>query len=334
MPEHAYNRINHDVDYHSKLKSFINEVKLELFYLPPISNRSKKMCIAYMLWSHPSYLKMLYYSILSMRTYCEEDIPEIIVFAHEDIAELADSILFPLVGTSCVISMPEKTFFRHNVARHPKLREYEVVLYCDADGMVLSHPSSNLFNNVYAVASRKNTFLCLRVEARSLDNLQSMFESYNQREKRFSSFSEFLEYFKEFSGISQLEEMFSRSRYWIMGGFLAMRTDFYEDEESEEFHEWVDAISSINWSCDETIWLMWSEKHKIVKDSFHDNGIINWQLYCTESEYESYFLKKKWLEKETDIFFHPIVGNTEYPRQILSFFDMVKTDAKRKFNLP
>lgn len=332
MLEHAYDRINQDIDQYSKLKSFINDVKLELFYLPPHVNTSKKMCIAYMLWSHPSYLKMLYYSVLSMRTYSQEKVPEIVIFAHEHIAELADSILFPLIGKSCVISIPEDTFFRHNVAMHSALKDYEVVLYCDADGMVLSHPSSSLFSNIYSVASRKNTFLCQQVETRSLDNLQTMFHTYNDREKRFSSFTEFLEYFKEFSGISQLEETFSRARYWIMGGFLAMRTDFYEEHE-EEFQQWIDAISKIKWSCDETIWLMWAEKHGVVKDSFRINGIINWQLYCTEAEYETYFLKKKWETSEIDVFFHPIVGNTEYPKQILDFLEMLKIDAKKKFKI-
>ncbi len=321
--------VNETSDEITKFKSFINEVKIEKIDLPKTSG-DKRICVAYMLWSHRSYLKMMYHSILSIRTYVDDRV-DFLVFAYKDIHGTADVVLSPLIGENRVIKLEDKEFYRHSVAKNKALREYETVLFCDTDGMVLSYPGSNLIEKIYEISRQEDVFFCYKTPAPSFSNFLQMFSIVNDRTRKFRHFGELVKIFNESLSIDSIK-LLREAGYWIMGGFISFRTDFYENGR-EYFLELTEILDSKEWSCDETVWLLWAEKHSIKLDSCTENKVIDWKLGTTESEYNEYFLKKNWIEDQRSIFFHPIIGREEYCKKIVDFLSMIREDAKQKFDI-
>ena len=281
--------LNSMQNYYRKFSS-IMEVDLPYTKSKIKFKESEKLCVVYACWNYEGFLKFAYVSILCQIMNTDITDFDIRIFISEDLKYFAIPLLSPLIGREKIIIVQNGLCYKHGISTHPKLKDFEVLSFCDTDAFVFSRQKKayqELYD--YHIENNKNALCFIKINHNAIDG-KAMFE---KRVELSNS-----DYSKDFNddllpfGNPEKYWDFIENEQWPWSCHFSVHGDFLKKPKVKSY---ILNCLQKEIKCDETVWFS-----ALIVSGYNLLSIndANWIESVSGFDFE------KW--ENTDGFVHPI----------------------------
>jgi len=231
---------------------------------------NKELVLCYSVFGQMSYLKLLFFSLLTQYTFTDIVNYNIKIFVEEYWHPKVEELLGDIIGSSNIIKMPQGLCYKHHVVNHSSIKDYEVVVINDTDSFVLSDKfNSNIYSDIYNYHHQNTDTAMFAFRGK-----QSR-QSYNAAFKNLNPNN--IEY-KDYRDIFSLTENYLDEVKWFHSCHFSYNSSIFNKSDIDKIL-WSDLILDASFAraqCDETVFI--TGLNKLNKNM----GTINHYMEHTE----------------------------------------------------